>query len=336
MEPSPDVDLESLQAVKNLKSKFEKLASDGANGGIQSTPSREHLTVTAPSSPRPRATSSSQLVTPAESFQLRASSSSSDLRTPDSTKTPTKRPPPPPPPRGSKVVNASASTQPVQSLLLRPVPPPPVSTATISDAVKLSPPPQRTYGTRSSKTCCPSSNIPMFAAASFLLHRRVVGTVLVQVYPLFLLSKQTLNHQCPRVHPHPTLCQINLMKALSPRMKISILVLHRQTRCHPRLLLDIFLTGMALKKHKVFIPDRLGLISATLARRQLIVTSVLPRCLNFHRAPTFYLLRGLLPVIAVRTPRLIALQNRPYCPLHHYMLPKSRVLHHLCLLEEVR
>ncbi|KAF9546307.1 DNase I-like protein [Agrocybe pediades] len=97
--------------------------------------SREHLTVTAPSSPRPRATSGSQLVTPTESFHLRASSSSSDLRASEKTATPTKRPPPPPPPpRGSKLLNANAPP-PVQSLLLRPVPPPPGSNSTTNDAV---------------------------------------------------------------------------------------------------------------------------------------------------------------------------------------------------------
>jgi hypothetical protein len=109
---SIDIDSDSLQAVKNLRSKFEKLALDASS---QKT---DLLTATgtAPSSPRPRTTSNNPPHSPVG--QLRSSASSSDLRPP------AKRvPPPPPPPRASKVLNnPSPSRSPSSSPLLRPVP----------------------------------------------------------------------------------------------------------------------------------------------------------------------------------------------------------------------
>jgi len=115
MEPS-DIDSDSLQAVKSLRSKFEKLAQDASPQKLGP------LTVTAPSSPRPRATSNSQLNPPlSDDIQLRPSSSSSDLRLPAK-----RAPPPPPPPRVSKLMNnPSPSRSPASSPLLRPVPVPP-------------------------------------------------------------------------------------------------------------------------------------------------------------------------------------------------------------------
>ncbi|KAJ3509069.1 hypothetical protein NLJ89_g5412 [Agrocybe chaxingu] len=112
MGPS-EIDSESLQAVKSLKSKFEQLA-------VQTSPHRPGSSdFLAPSSPRPRAVSSSVVDAPAS--HLRTSSSSSDLRVPVK-----KAPPPPPPPRGSKTLNPSPIPSPSPSPLLRPVPIPPV------------------------------------------------------------------------------------------------------------------------------------------------------------------------------------------------------------------
>ena len=112
---STDIDSDSLQAVKNLRSKFEKLALDA------SSPKTDLLTVTAPSSPRPRVTSNNQLNLPPPDSpvgQLRSSLSSSDLRLPAK-----RAPPPPPPPRASKILNSpSPSHSPSSSPLLRPVP----------------------------------------------------------------------------------------------------------------------------------------------------------------------------------------------------------------------
>ena len=120
MEPT-DIDSDSLQAVKNLRSKFEKLAQDASS---QKT---DLLTVTAPSSPRsprsprPRATSNNQLDLPSPDSpvgQLRSSSSSSDLSLPAK-----RAPPPPPPPRALKILNnPSPSHSPSSSPLIRPVP----------------------------------------------------------------------------------------------------------------------------------------------------------------------------------------------------------------------
>ena len=117
-----DIDSESLQAVRNLKSKFEKLAMETLTQGTpRMNTNGDKLTATAPSSPRPRATSSSQLnAPPVEGFHLRTSSSSSDLSGS------AKRAPPPTPPRGSKFLSHSPTPSPVASPLLRPVPPPPI------------------------------------------------------------------------------------------------------------------------------------------------------------------------------------------------------------------
>ncbi|PPQ83593.1 hypothetical protein CVT25_006343 [Psilocybe cyanescens] len=121
MEPS-DIDSESLQAVKSLKSKFEKLALETNNTNYRQS---ELLAVSTPPSPRPRAASGSHTNTPAEAISLRGSSSSSDLRAP------TKRvPPPPPPSRNSKLNIPTASPSTSISPLLRPVPLPPVSNST--------------------------------------------------------------------------------------------------------------------------------------------------------------------------------------------------------------
>ena len=118
-----DIDSESLQAVRNLKSKFEKLAMKTSTQGTpRLNTNGDTLVATAPSSPRPRATSSSESnALPMEGFHLRASSSSSDLSV--SAK---RAVPPPPPPRGSKFLSPSPTHSPVASPLLRPVPPPPI------------------------------------------------------------------------------------------------------------------------------------------------------------------------------------------------------------------
>ncbi|KAF8147203.1 hypothetical protein B0H34DRAFT_802700 [Crassisporium funariophilum] len=65
---SPEIETDSLQAVKSLRSKFEKLAL--AQPTTNCTPQRpELLTVTAPSSPRPRANSNA-----ADGVHLRSTS----------------------------------------------------------------------------------------------------------------------------------------------------------------------------------------------------------------------------------------------------------------------
>ena len=143
---STDIDSDSLQAVKNLRSKFEKLAQDSSS---------DLSTATAPSSPRPRATSNIYLnlpspVSPVGHGQLRSSSSSSDLRPP------AKRAPPPPPPRASKILNSpSPSHSPSSSPLLRPVP-------VISPNPREQPPP-RTL----------TSTSPVRSPSPFLLSRPV-------------------------------------------------------------------------------------------------------------------------------------------------------------------
>lgn len=120
---SSDIDSESLPAVKSLRSKFERMASETSNNNHSIRPSHtsEHLAVRPLSSPRPRATSNSQVdLSPPDSSHLRASSSSSDLKT-----AATKRLPPPPPPRGSKLAAPSPTPSASTSPLLRPVPIPP-------------------------------------------------------------------------------------------------------------------------------------------------------------------------------------------------------------------
>ena len=150
---SADIDSDSLQAVKNLRSKFEKLALDASS---QKT---DLLTVTAPSSPRPRASSNNQLSLPTPDSpvgQLRSSSSSSDLRLP------TKRaPPPPPPPRTSKLLNnPSPSHSPSSSPLLRPVP---VRPLILPNSREQPPPPPRNL----------TSTSPVRSPSPFLLSRPV-------------------------------------------------------------------------------------------------------------------------------------------------------------------
>ncbi|KAF8164701.1 Endonuclease/exonuclease/phosphatase [Crassisporium funariophilum] len=117
---SPEIETDSLQAVKSLRSKFEKLAlaQPNSNSLPLPTPQRaELLTVTAPSSPRPRANSNAALDAPfTDGVHLRSSSSSSDLRVP------ARRAPPPPPPRVSKLLSPSPTPSPAPSPLLRPVP----------------------------------------------------------------------------------------------------------------------------------------------------------------------------------------------------------------------
>lgn len=93
---SSDIDSKSLQAVKNLRSRFEQLASgtfsDHAPTG------NGHLTVTKPSSSSPRRSSSNSQLdggSASDTGHIRTSSSSSDFQTL------VKRPPPPPPPSRS-------------------------------------------------------------------------------------------------------------------------------------------------------------------------------------------------------------------------------------------
>lgn len=142
---STDIDSDSLQAVKNLRSKFEKLASS------------DLLTAAAPSSsPRPRATSNNYLNLPSPGSpvlhgHLRSSSSSSDLRLPAK-----RAPPPPPPPRASKILNnPSPSHSPSLSPLPRPVP-------VISPSPREQPPPRNLSGTS-----------PVRSPSPFLLSRPV-------------------------------------------------------------------------------------------------------------------------------------------------------------------
>ncbi|KAF7331076.1 IPPc domain-containing protein [Mycena venus] len=103
MEPT-DIDTDSLPAVKNLKSKFEQLS---ALSPRQSGPGL------VPATPRPRATSGSHPNGDRvpDSPILRASNSSSDLRS-------GRKPPPPPPVRSAK---PSPAPSPTNSPLLRPV-----------------------------------------------------------------------------------------------------------------------------------------------------------------------------------------------------------------------
>ncbi|KAF8905753.1 Endonuclease/exonuclease/phosphatase [Gymnopilus junonius] len=119
---SPAIDSESLPAVQSLRSKFERMASETSNNinSIRPSSTSDHLALKPPPSPRPRATSSSQVV----------------LSLPESTHLPTKRPPPPPPPpRGSKLAAPSPTPSASTSPLLRPVPIPP----SVRDAVLIPP-----------------------------------------------------------------------------------------------------------------------------------------------------------------------------------------------------
>jgi hypothetical protein len=147
---SLDIDSDSLQAVKNLRSKFEKLALE-----TSSQQQTDLLIVTAPSSPRPRAASNTQLTLPLSNGsggQLRSSSSSSDLRLL------ARRAPPPPPPRASKLLNnPSPSRSPSSSPLLRSVP---VPYSLISPNPREQPPPRN-----------PAS--PVRSPSPFLLSRPV-------------------------------------------------------------------------------------------------------------------------------------------------------------------
>ena len=145
---STDIDSDSLQAVKNLRSKFEKLAQDASS---------DHLTVTAPSSPRPRSTSNNHFNPPypdrpVANGQLRPSSSSSDLRL-----LAKRAPPPPPPPRALKILNnPSPSHSPSSSPRPAPLYPP------ISPNPREQPPPRNFSGTS-----------PVRSPSPFLLSRPV-------------------------------------------------------------------------------------------------------------------------------------------------------------------
>ncbi|KAF8890414.1 hypothetical protein BD779DRAFT_1643882 [Infundibulicybe gibba] len=117
----PDIDSGSLPAVRNLRSRFEQLGQDQSPSiSLRPGPHYGELTIPEPSSPRPRASSSTHANSSAQDIHhLRSTSSSSDLQAA------IKRPPPPPPPssRGSRVPSASSPAPP--SPLLRPVPTPP-------------------------------------------------------------------------------------------------------------------------------------------------------------------------------------------------------------------
>lgn len=102
---SSDVDGESLQAVKSLRSKFEQLAVDTSSHVRRSSTNSTNTNGSGPSSPRIRRPSGSQSDFFAPQAHLRTSSSSSDL------KVPTKRPPPPPP----RITKPSSSPQPSRS-----------------------------------------------------------------------------------------------------------------------------------------------------------------------------------------------------------------------------
>ncbi len=119
---SYDIDSESLQAVKDLKFKFERLVSETsirvASRGSPST--GDALADTDLSSARSSSNPQLDTLVP-DAGHLRTSSSSSDL------KVLVKRaPPPPPPPRSAKITGRSPSPSPsLASPILRPVPLPP-------------------------------------------------------------------------------------------------------------------------------------------------------------------------------------------------------------------
>jgi hypothetical protein len=114
-----DINLESLQAVKNLKSRFEQLALDASSNRVGNGINQDDFLLAPTTSPRPRASSNTYLNpnNTESTHQLRPSSSSSDLTVP------LKRPPPPPPPpRGSKTIRSPSPSISPPSPLTRPVP----------------------------------------------------------------------------------------------------------------------------------------------------------------------------------------------------------------------
>lgn len=113
---SQDVDGESLQAVKSLRSKFEQLAVDTSNHVRRPSATSTTTSGSGPSSPRARGHSGSLIDIFAPQAHLRTSSSSSEL------KASSKRPPPPPPPRIAKPPpspQSSRSSSPSRSPQLR-------------------------------------------------------------------------------------------------------------------------------------------------------------------------------------------------------------------------
>ncbi|KAF5363758.1 hypothetical protein D9756_001104 [Leucocoprinus leucothites] len=107
---SQDIDGESLQAVKSLRSKFEQLAVD-TSSQVRRPSSNPNSTngsaqLLGPASARPRQSSGSQVDVFSPQAHIRTSSSSSDL------KVSAKRPPPPPPPR---IAKSPASPRPSRS-----------------------------------------------------------------------------------------------------------------------------------------------------------------------------------------------------------------------------
>jgi len=108
---SYDIDSESLQAVKDIRSKFERLAS------VRVAPRASPSTGDGMDLSSARSLSNSRLDTLVPGAgHLRTSSSSSDL------KVLVKRTPPPPPPRSAKVTGRSPSPSPsLVSPILRPV-----------------------------------------------------------------------------------------------------------------------------------------------------------------------------------------------------------------------
>lgn len=114
-----DINLESLQAVKDLKSRFEQLAQYASSNRVGNGVNQDDFLLAPATSPRPRASSNTYL-NPNNTelnHQLRPSSSSSDLTVP------LKRPPPPPPPpRGSKIIRSPSPSVSPPSPLTRPVP----------------------------------------------------------------------------------------------------------------------------------------------------------------------------------------------------------------------
>ena len=113
---SYDIDSESLRAVKDLKSKFESLASETSiRVAPRVSPSTgDAFTATDLSSARSSSNSRLDTLVP-DAGHLRTSSSSSDM------KVLVKRTPPPPPPRSAKVMGRSPSPSPsLPSPILRP------------------------------------------------------------------------------------------------------------------------------------------------------------------------------------------------------------------------
>lgn len=128
---SSDIDSESLQAVKSLRSKFEKLTLDTSTHighSSRSSMGNDQRPRLAGGSSSQRWTSNPQLDSSVldsgtDTCHLRTSSSSSDLRSSNDLKILVKRAPPPPPPsRSTKVVvpNPSPSPSPSPSFPLSP------------------------------------------------------------------------------------------------------------------------------------------------------------------------------------------------------------------------